>query len=47
MAAGFSTPSHFSESFLRMFDLTATALAGAEVSIVLVEDAARLSNRPV
>lgn len=39
MSAGFASPSHFSDSFLRMFGLTATSLATTGANIV-VDDAA-------
>ncbi|MFD6859401.1 helix-turn-helix transcriptional regulator [Rhodococcus sp. NPDC060090] len=39
MSAGFASPSHFSDSFLRMFGLTATSLATTGTNIV-VDDAA-------
>lgn len=44
MSAGFSSPSHFSDSFLRMFGLTATSLAMTGTNIV-VDDAAPYGNR--
>ncbi|WP_172414841.1 AraC family transcriptional regulator [Rhodococcus sp. BUPNP1] len=37
MSAGFASPSHFSDTFLRMFGLTATALTASGVSIVVDE----------
>ncbi|MEE2058226.1 helix-turn-helix transcriptional regulator [Rhodococcus artemisiae] len=45
MSAGFASPSHFSDSFLRMFGLTATALAATGADVVLEDAPAAYDNR--
>lgn len=45
MSAGFASPSHFSDSFLRMFGLTATTLAATGADVVLEDAPPAYGNR--